>query len=89
MLRGGIMARKFLFFCFLSVVILCGCSAPKKEMANKPKEFAGSRLAAQVFNRWNGDQRDAQKTRLEALEQVQGDQVQDIHETISKVRYKY
>ena len=85
------MKKKVLFCCFLLITILFSCNSYKKQEQERTSDdsFAGSRLAAQVFNRWRGDQREVQGTRLEALERIKSEDVQKIYEDMSKIRNRF
>ena len=85
------MGKKILFCGFLLITILFSCNSYKKQEPERTSDdtFAGSRLAAQVFNRWKGDQKEAEGTRLQILERVKSEDVQKIHEDMVKIRNRF
>ena len=84
------MKKKIVCCCCFLLLSLFSCKAVQKQSSEKQLErFGGSRLAAQVFNRWQGDQKEAEGTRLEVLDRVHSEQIQKIHGIIGKVRNKY
>ena len=83
---------KTLFYCLVIAAALFSCSAQKGEVASVSRsksEFVGSRLAAQVFNRWEHDQFEATGKNFEVSKAAQCETMERIHHYVSQVRNKY
>lgn len=70
------------------IAIMFSCSH-KEEAPAQPVKFAGSRLAAQVFNRWERQQAEVQEQQVTTLEEGEHVKIQKIHKFIVQVKNKY